>query len=179
MINTICDTNSVGFLPDDYDVPTNGGSYLKLREGQNRIRILGSPLLGWLQWEETPEGKRPKRSSMDKKPTGPDVKHFWAMPVWDHQAEKVSILEITQATIQQALRDLAKDLEWGNPREYDVTIQRKGSGLDTEYSVRPSPKTAISQEIRDAVTATPLCLEALFENGNPFEAPPENDSTPI
>jgi hypothetical protein len=159
-----------GFLPEKYTVPNNSGSnYMKLREGDNRIRILGSPLLGWVYWEDTPDGRRPVRCPMDNKPTAPDVRHFWAVPVLDYQSNGVSVLEISQKTIQEGIRDFAKDADWGNPRDYDITITRKGAGLDTEYSLRPSPKVALTDEQLEFVKATPVCLEALFENGNPFE----------
>jgi hypothetical protein len=183
MTTSDSNTNGSGFLPEGYEPPSTGGNYMKLKEGDNRVRILNSPLLGWIRWEETPEGKRPVRYPMDEKPSVPDKKHFWAMLIFDYLSNKVCVLEITQLTIQQSLRDFAKDVEWGDPRDYDVTIARKGSGLDTEYSVRPSPKAELTEEIRKAVEATPVHLEALLQGGNPFEEPlevaPKNDTTPI
>lgn len=60
----------------------------------------------------------------------------------------VQILEVTQATIQSAIANLVSSQEWGNPREYDITVTRKGSKLDTEYTVQPSPHKTLSEDIK-------------------------------
>ena len=57
----------------------------------------------------------------------------------------------------------------GDPREYDLTINRKGQKLDTEYTVQPSPAKKLSAEIQAAFEAKPINLEALFDGANPFE----------
>ncbi len=170
MLNTTNNTDSSGFLPEEYEVPTTSANYFKLREGQNKIRILGSPLLGWVYWEDTPDGRRPVRSPFDQKPKAPDLKHCWLLKVWDYQTNSVAVFEATQACIQEGLRDLARNPAWGPPRDYDVTITRKGTGLETKYSLLPAPKADLPEDVRAVVEATPVALEVLFENGNPFDA---------
>ncbi len=56
-----------------------------------------------------------------------------------------------------------------DPREYDLTINRKGQKLDTEYTVQPSPSKPLSADVKAAYEAKPINLEALFEGANPFE----------
>jgi hypothetical protein len=63
-------------------------------------------------------------------------KFFWAMAVWNCAAKAVQVLEITQASIIGPIEELLVNSDWGDPREYDLTINKKGEGLETEYSAR-------------------------------------------
>lgn len=163
--------NDNGFLPTDYEQPKTTSSYMKFQEGENRFRILSKPIIGWQDWTED---KKPVRFRFSEKPDRPinpkkAVKHFWAMIVYNYAAKDVNVLEITQATIQSAITNLIKDAEWGEPYNYDIKVTRSGEGMDTEYSVAPSPHKPLTQEIVDAYIAKPCSLEKLFNNGDPFE----------
>lgn len=59
--------------------------------------------------------------------------------------------------------------DWGDPRGYDVTVNRKGKSLETEYTVQPSPHKELAPEIRTAFEAKKINLEALFDGANPFD----------
>lgn len=157
------------FLPDNYEAPAGSANYMKLQDGENKIRILSKPIIGYLDWKD----KVPYRYRMNarpEKPFSPDkpIKHFWAFLVWDYEGQAVKILEITQATIQKSIQDLSKNEDWGAPFYYDIKITRKGKDLATEYSVMPSPKKDLLQEIKEAALSKPANLEALFENADPW-----------
>lgn len=156
------------FLPQDYEAPQGQGSYMKLQKGDNKFRILSKPIVGWLDWKD----KKPYRFTMKNKPEKPldvnPIKHFWAFLVFDYSDQSVKILEITQATIQKSISDLSKDEEWGPPFEYDLKINRKGESLTTEYSITPSPKKVLSDEIKQAALDKPVYLDALFTGGDPW-----------
>jgi hypothetical protein len=174
---------SKSFLPDGYKVPKLGGGYTKLVEGANRFRILCSPIMGWEYWNtenkpvrvlQQPEGNPADlRWDTDKK-TGKKVpsriKHFWAFVVWNYGSKALEILEITQTTIQGQLTDLVQSEDWGDPREYDITINRKGSDLDTEYTVLPGKPVPLNPIVKHDFEKKGINLEALFDGGNPFEA---------
>ncbi len=90
----------MNFLPKNYQAPNASNKYMKLEKGENKIRILSQPILGWEDW--TLEQK-PVRFRFDKKPAKSinaekPVKHFWAFIVWNYIDEKIQILQITQAT---------------------------------------------------------------------------------
>ncbi len=160
-----------GFLPDDYEQPKGASPYMKFQEGENRFRILSKPIIGWEDWTED---KKPIRFHFNEKPDksiNPKkaVKHFWAMIVYNYATKDVNILQITQATIQAAITNLIKDAEWGAPYDYDLKVTRSGEGMDTEYSVAPSPHKPLTREVIEAFTAKPCSLEKLFTNGDPFE----------
>lgn len=160
------------FLPQGYEAPSSSGGYMKFKDGENRFRILSRPIIGWEDWKD----KKPLRFRLDKKPAAPidpkkAIKHFWAFVVWNVTEERIQILEITQVTIQSAIQNLTKDEDWGNPFEYDIKVKRSGSGMETEYTVNPAPKSKVSQEVKDALAKMgTINLEALYDGGDPFDA---------
>lgn len=156
------------FLPENYETPSAGNFYMKLQTGENRIRTLTKPILGWIDWED----KKPIRTKVKPirsiDPTKP-AKYFWAMVVWNYADKKVQILEITQSTIQSAIEALVKDEDWGSPFNYDLKITKTGKDMDTKYGTNPSPAKPVSSEITQALLDLgPINLPALFENGDPF-----------
>lgn len=160
----------MNFLPDNYEAPKPTNQlYLKLQDGENRIRILSRPIVGWEDWQE----KKPVRYKMDEKPAKPidsskPMKHFWAFIIWNCVTEQIQILQITQATIRSCLESLSKDPDWGSPFEYDIKINKKGEKMETEYTVNPAPHKPVSQEILKAFRDRPIQLEALYEGLDPF-----------
>lgn len=156
------------FLPQDYEAPEGGGNYMKLKDGENKIRILSRPIVGWVDWKD----KKPFRFPMDKKPEKPldknPIKHFWAFIVWNYNDQAIQILEITQQTIQTSIINLTKDEDWGAPFDYDIKITKKGRDLDTKYSVIPANKKPVTDEIQKAALDKPCYVDALFTNADPW-----------
>ena len=168
------------FLPPDYEAPKSTSSYAKLEEGENRFRILSTPIFGWEDWLN----KKPVRSTMDKKPLKSvdpkkPVKHFWSMIVWNYNTSQIQILHITQASIRRALEVLARDEDWGSPFLYDVKIYKTGEGVDTEYSVNPAAPKTVSDDIIEAFRLKPCNLDALFFGEDPWEMGQKVGITPL
>jgi hypothetical protein len=164
------------FLPDGYEKPSTGGKYLKLQKGKNKFRILSSAIVGWLDWDKTAEKPTPVRTKeKPEKALNPNqgYKHFWAFVVWDYADSSIKIMEVTQATIQDSIIALSQDEQWGRPQNYDLIITKEGESLETKYTVMPSPPSEVSKEIIEAYVATPVNLEALFDNEDPFEVSKE------
>lgn len=162
--------NNNDFLPTEYEVPISGGGYMRLKDGENKFRILSKPIIGWVDWDNN----KPLRFQFKNKPEKSidptkKVKHFWAMIVWNYADSAINILEITQASIQKSITDLIKDEDWGAPYRYDIKIIRKGEKMETEYSVNPSPHKPITDDMQTAFAAKPINLDALFEGKDPFE----------
>lgn len=162
----------MGFLPDGYKLPTEEGNYMKFRDGENKIRILSEPILGWLDWDDN---RQPHRTPLDQKPTkslssklDAKVKHFWAMVVWNYQEEKVQILEITQSTIQKAINTFVADPDYGSPFDYDIVISKSGAELKTEYQVTPKPPKPVDPLIAMEYNPKNYDLTALYRNESPF-----------
>lgn len=166
------------FLPEGYQVPkSGGGNYTKLKDGANKLRILSAPIMGWVYWNT--QGK-PVRSREEFRPLPADVrvkdgkpekpKHFWAVAIWNYDEKSLQVWEITQGTIQTALTALITNADWGDPRQYDITVNRSGEGFDTEYTVLPSPARPINPMTLSDFEKANINLPALFDGGNPFDA---------
>jgi hypothetical protein len=85
------------------------------------------------------------------------------------EADVIKILEITQKTVQSEIQDLIANEDWGMPQGYDITVTRKGEKLTTEYTVQPSPHKELTEPQKKAIEMTKINLNALFENGDPFD----------
>lgn len=160
---------------------SSGGRFLrpnKLKDGESvRFRILGSFVEGWERW--TKDNKpvlahdgEPWPKDKEWRP-GKDgaAKMFSAMPVWNVTEEAVQVFAFTQASIADALRGYVEHEEYGVPTGYDLTLSRKGTGMDTEYTLVASPPKAVSAKVAKAwseVVDAGFDLEELFSGGDPF-----------
>lgn len=156
------------FLPEGYETPQTGGNYMKLQDGENKIRILSKPIIGWVDWKDKQAYRFPMKQKPDKPLDKNPIKHFWAFVVWNYNIQSIQILEITQQTIQTAIQSLSKDDDWGAPYAYDLKIIKKGRDLQTEYSVTPSPKKPVPDEVQKAALDKPVYLDALFHGADPW-----------
>jgi hypothetical protein len=162
------------FLPQGEKAPE--GNYMRFKEGENIFRVLSSAITGYEYWnfENKPVRlkKQPIQTPTDirienSKPTS--VKYFWAFIVYNYGAEKKQILEVTQSSIQNAIRALVANKKWGIPQGYDLTVNRTGSGLETEYTIMPSPHSDFPT---DLMGIDNINLEALFTGDDPFAGKP-------
>jgi len=158
------------FFPDaEYKIPETS-NYMKFVEGDNKFRVLSSAIVGY---EYFNKDMKPVRSRTPFDET-PDIKkdgrvnHFWAFVVWNYKAERIQILELTQKGIMKFIQALVKNPKWGNPKGYDITVTRQGSGLDTEYTFVADPHSEIAESIALAYEKKVIDLEALYEGKDPF-----------
>lgn len=169
--------NKNSFLPDNYEPPTGGGgdNYMKFLDGTTRFRCISKPIMGTLGWDND---NKPHRFRLGETVNASDFrekpKHFWALVAWNYDLQRPQILEITQQTVIKAITELNNDSDWGAPWNYDLKVTRKGQKMETEYSVNPSPKKKIAQDIRDAVADWEIDLEMLFDGDDPFVKIPES-----
>ena len=159
----------MSFLPENYEPPRSSNFYFKIQDGENRIRILTAPVLGWEDWQE----KKPIRFTYDNKPQKSidpkkPVRHFWAFVVYNYADQKIQIMHITQATIRKAIEGLCKDSDWGDPYNYDIKVLKSGEGVDTEYSVNPVPHKPVDPSIIEMFNENRCNLNALFTCDDPF-----------
>ena len=161
------------FFPDsDYKIPVTNDYLNKFPQGNTTFRVLSKPIIGYVYFKSD---NKPVRSREVFEST-PDIKkdstarHFWAMTVWNFDAERVQILEITQKSIMTAMKALIDSPKWGSPLLYNISITRKGTTMnDTEYAVMPDPASELTEEIKTAYAKRPVNLEALFNGEDPFK----------
>jgi hypothetical protein len=178
----------MGFLDNIKRAPSTGGSggsgsYMKLEQGENKVRIVGTLddggfITGMIGWGEDEEGNRkPFRWQVDE--TQPrsfkdKPKEFFAFKVYNYATESVQVLEITQRSIKDELVNLGNDEEWGDFRKYDIAIIRNGVDLETQYAVTPKPHKKMTEEQRKMILGKEVDLSALYRSEDPFaEAEPE------
>ena len=182
-------------------VTTNGtgGGYLspsKISDGGSvRFALLSDePLEHFEVWGQAPDGTQ-KPFRFDYEPTpedistelgdytpregrgGPgtaDVKFAIAVPVWSYETGKVQVLSLTQKSILRELDAISQESDYENLLEWDFSLSKKGTGLTTEYRLRPAPRKKGSQELIDAAweeaKASGFDITRLLSGGNPFSA---------
>jgi len=171
------------FLPNNYEVPKAPSPYMRFEAGDNKFRALCSPIMGNEWWvdengkprtKEMPprKGDKPVRAKMDQPiPDNAQVKHFWAFVVYNYKAKAVQILQITQTSIQEAIRAYTEDPDWGNPKGvdgYDIVVKREGEKLETTYAVLPKPRKKLDEKIMEDYKNMRINLSALYEGEDPF-----------
>lgn len=161
------------FFPnEDYKIPTTS-NYMKFQEGENSFRVLSSAVIGYEYFNNE---NKPIRSREPFDETPADIKkdgrinHFWAFVVYNYEAKRIQILELTQKGIMKTMQSYIKNAKWGNPREYDFIVTRSGSGLDTEYTVAVNPKSEIGGDVMERYQKLKIDLNALFTGKDPFNA---------
>lgn len=172
------------FLGPDYEAPASNSRYMKLQDGENNFRILSRPIVGWEYWSKTGKENKPvrlpyteenfkKATTEAKKNTDPSdqkVKHFWAMKVWNYATGRIEILELTQKSIQDVIRNLSKKKGWGSPvKTYDISVDKSGTGIETEYQVTGIPPSPLEEEIEIMLNSEHINLNALFYGEDPFD----------
>lgn len=165
-------------IPQNYEMPVSeGGRYTKFEDGTSTdLRILGSIVTGWqyfnrdskpvrskVKWDKTPtdlgEGKYGKQ----------EPKHIWVITVYNYTTEQVEICTVSQVNIQRALLQLEQNPKWGSLLEYDITITRTKEGDKTSYTVTPTPKAELTEDIIKIVgEQSNIDIDAYFEGENPF-----------
>ncbi len=174
-------------LPES-DLPSD---YTKIEDGENRLRILSEIITGNLYWtgdirkneERKPVRKRDNEEiNMGELGYGKygddEVRTFVACVVWNYQTKKIEVFETDKFSILRELWDLEQDIDWGDLRNYDVSISKTGQNKETRYKVNPKPGKPVAPEITEALKNKPINLEALFDGGNPFEAVKEATMSP-
>ena len=163
------------FLPEGYEVPKSGGRYTKLKAGESvKLRILSSPILGYEKWTND---KQPIRWRMNEQEPhrndwkqGEKAKHFWAMVVWNRNAQQIEVWQVSQISIQEGIQNLIKNEDWGNPKEYDITVTRTDKDGRTSYSLVPSNLRPVENGVIDNLHEMTIDLQKLFTGDDPFAA---------
>lgn len=123
----------------------SGGLFLKLGDGdQVRVRLASLPVI----FQNAFDDQRTGETKIDTR---------FAFIVWNHNEDKAQIWITNGATYGQQIAPLLDDEDYGDWREYDVTISRSGEKAQTRYSVRPIPKrTMLGYDAQKAVESVDI-----------------------
>jgi hypothetical protein len=175
-----------------------GGGYLQVSKlpdgGSVRFALLSDePLEFYETWGTSSDGKsKPFRFSYE--PTyedvvaemgdfepregrgGPgtaDIKFAIAVPVYSFDAGTVQVLSLTQKSILKELDQISQMEDYAELLAWDFQLSKKGSGLLTEYTLRPVPRKKGAQEHIDAswieAKAAGFDISRLLTGQNPFK----------
>ena len=62
----------------------------------------------------------------------------------------------------KVIQELSEDEDWGDAREYDITVTQKKEGNFIKYSVKPSPQKALKASIEEAFEESEIDLHEVF-----------------
>jgi len=165
------------FLPEGYEIPQENSQYMKFINGQNKFRILESPVLGFVYFNTNNKPVRSRTMPVSPKDLGLNkytgetnrVEHFWGLKVYNFLTKRIELLEVKQKTIQSQILSFANDPDWGNPKDFNITIDKKGDykkGEKVEYLVKFSPKgNEITAEMQKAINEIDIDFEEWLKGG--------------
>jgi len=153
-------TKIVGKLDDWTDGDTGGNDFMTLEEGSNIVRIVTSPYQFYVAWTQDASGQNRKiRSAVEGCPLvqrGEKIQPRWFVGVLHRENNggfTPKILEAGRQIFQQIVA-LRKREKWGDPRAYDINIERQPKGSQPLYVVMPEPKDKLSEDEIEAIKAT-------------------------
>lgn len=168
----------------DFTIPREQGGYLKLKEGSTLVKFCTKydPICGWEFFGEGLDGKskKPFRREFDKDAflqnqfdqefminagasENEKQKFFVASVVWNYDAQKYQIWEITQKSIIDKIKTLAANKRGWSKDKYDLEIIREGQGKETRYEVLTEKSTEIELPEPPSIDLTKL-----FSGEDPF-----------
>lgn len=164
------------FLPEDYELPSSNGDYMKLEQGENKFRILSDSVIGYEVWYKKEDSRAVERFRTDflkeakafaNQVGEKKISHFWAFRVWNYNEKKIQIYTVTQKTIQESILASYYEEAFGDPKGYDIKINREGEGKNTKYQVQSLPPSPISEDIEKANLEFELDVETeMFGEGD-------------
>lgn len=142
-------TKIIGELNDWGDADLGNKDFIKLDEGSNVVRIFTKPYQFYTAWTTDATGKQRKiRSAVENCPLvkrGEKISARWYVGVLNRKNKRTSILEVGPQIYKQIL-GLRKKTNWGDPRAYDMDIERQPAGSQPLYIVSPEPKEPLTAD---------------------------------
>ena len=191
----------MGFLPKSAAEQVQGGgggNYLnpgKLQSGASmRFALCESePLCFFECWGESNADGKLKPFRFPEEPTAEDVeaemgneysrrqnrdgtgfepaKFGIAVPVFNYENESIGILSLSQKSLIRAIDEVSQSEDYATLTDWDFSISREGTGLNTEYSLLPLPPKADRKEIASLYEKSILAgfnINKLISGENPF-----------
>lgn len=159
------------FYPSTYEMKEQVSDYMKMEEGEHKVRILMPPTIGYETWNEENKplrfhtfGEAVNSHSRDGK-----IKEFHAFIVWNYKLEMIQLLNITQRGIQEWIYNQTLDEDWADPTSYDIVIKRTGKGInDTTYSMVAKMPKPMDKSISEALKVVKIDWDEYFTGGHPI-----------
>lgn len=161
------------FFPEADYSPADTSKYTKFPIGDIKVRALSSAIVGYEYFDnenKVHRSKEPFEETPDIK-QNESVKEFWAFIVYNYTTKRIQIMEINKKSMMDQVMNYIKNPDWGSPKGYDITINRKGSTKnDTKYTIVASPHNAVDPSILEQLSKTKIDLTELYVGGDPFKS---------
>jgi len=144
----------------DIDVTSSGSDFLKLTDGDNKIRIVSKNVKQYVFWED---GKKRITTNPNEMVDGKKPKQSWTMYAIDRADGAIKLFTMGPS-IAHALNELAAspDYKFTDYPNYDLNIKRTGSGMETRYTVLPGRDvTKLTDEEETILGALPSIEDAV------------------
>lgn len=182
--------NTAIAFPADYTPPTSGSNnYLRFNKNwKYYFRILSAPLIGYEYFSKWPNDQKPKPIRTKEKVADQDLhfpttnkfnevdysKEFFAFKVfaYDDNTRKtgsIKILETTTSSVKFQIRSFMINPDLPSADNYDMVLERTGEGKQVKYILSRLDSSEKTVELMEAEAKTPVNLEALFYNKDPFD----------
>ena len=132
-----------------------GSDYMKLKEGENVVRVMSNPIRTYVHWITTAEGSNRKivspsnNTGLVKKleQAGFRLQPSYLIKVLDRADNEFKLLEIGNQ-IFKGIQTLINNPKWGKATSYDISINRGPKGTQPLYTVTPNPKEALETSFK-------------------------------
>jgi hypothetical protein len=142
-------TKTVGKLDSWGDGDVGGSDFMQLEEGSNPVRLVTSPYQFYIHWTKDATGANRKvRCSTRDCPLcqqGEQASARWYVMAINRKTEKPAVLEMGPQIFKQIV-GLSKKPKWGDPKKYDLDIERQPKGSQPLYVVSPEPHSELTDE---------------------------------
>lgn len=176
-------------FPENYTPPVTWTSnYLKFTPGKTYFRILSSPLIGFEYWQHKPTDEkdvsvRTKEKIKDADLLFPAInkfgetsysREFYAFKVYAYddntrKSGSIKVLQSTTQSIKQQIRSFIMSQDHKSIDNYDLVMEKSGQDKATRYTLSRLDSSDKSIEVMEAEAKTPVNLDALFYNKDPFD----------
>jgi hypothetical protein len=170
-------------LDPSFVEPIKYGNKAELEMGKNIFRILSEGIVSCEYWiKEYNEERQEVRSKAMYRPLEQaatiesEYEHCYSYFVWNYKAQRIQIFHSTKKGVNRGLDELIKDRNWGDPTEYDISINKTqsdpSSSWSVKYSVNPKPKAVLDPEIAEKWNKSGFnrhSLYLIFADKDPFE----------
>lgn len=149
-----------------YEVPKGESNYLKMEDGDNRIRLTSKPIE--LKLHEVRGVKFStvlcQGENCELCAKGDKIKYKYAYVVLSRKDGKAYVYEAPITVFRQIVA-FATDPEYGSPEEYDLTIKMSGQKPNITYQVIASPKKVkLTTAEEEVLVQAHLNLEEQYAN---------------
>lgn len=131
----------------DMELTGDNSIYMRLTDGMNRIRIASAAIPVWTEFDRVSK-KATKWLDGELAKGHPEAKQRFAFWAIDRADGKAKMCEMGVSIMKQ-IKALANDPDYGwegDIPSMDIKILREGSGMDTTYTITPSPSAPLTDE---------------------------------